>query len=74
MKKEEINTLDAKQLQESLIAEKENLRRLRFAHAISPIENPRRITHTRRLIARLNTAQRARELNLKQEDSHAKRA
>ena len=74
MKQEEINTLDAKQLQESMIAEKENLRRLKFAHAISPIENPRRITDTRKLIARLNTAQRARELKLKQEESHAKRA
>jgi large subunit ribosomal protein L29 len=74
MKQEEINTLDVKQLQESVIAEKENLRRLKFAHAITPIENPRRITHSRRLIARLNTAQRARELKLKQEESHAKRA
>lgn len=74
MKKEEINALDAKGIQESITAEKENLRRLKFAHAISPIENPRRITHSRKLIARLNTEQKARELKLKQEDSHAKKA
>jgi large subunit ribosomal protein L29 len=74
MKQEEINILDAQQLEQTKIAEKENLRQLKFAHAITPIENPRRITDSKRLIARLNTAQRARELKLKQEDSHAKRA
>ncbi len=74
MKKEEINALDTKGLEERVIAEKENLRRLKFAHAISPIENPRRITHARKLIAQLNTEQKARELKLKSENSYAKEA
>jgi large subunit ribosomal protein L29 len=74
MKNEEINALSAQELKENIVAEKENLRKFKFAHAISPIENPRRIVHTRKLIARLNTVQRARELNNKQKDSHAKKA
>jgi large subunit ribosomal protein L29 len=43
--------------------EKRNLQKLKFAHAISPIENPMKIRATRRLIARLNTELRAKELN-----------
>jgi large subunit ribosomal protein L29 len=74
MKKEEINALSTQSLKEKIIAEKENLRKLKFAHAISPIENPRRITHTRKLIAMLHTAQRAQELNNKSANSHAKKA
>ena len=35
--------------------EKEGLQKLRFAHAISPIENPMKIREAKRLIARLNT-------------------
>jgi len=65
MKYEEISTLSPEELQEKIIAEIENLRKLKFAHAISPIENPMRIRHTKKLIARLKTAQRAQELKLK---------
>lgn len=58
MNQPEINTLDHQELQARIIAERENLRRLRFAHAISPIENPMRIKHTRKLIAKLSTAKK----------------
>jgi len=37
------------------------LQKLKFAHAISPIENPMKISLAKRLIARMNT-----ELTIKQ--------
>lgn len=55
----DIRALSPEARQAQLIAEQENLRKLRFAHAISPIENPTRIRSSRRLIAQLKTAQRA---------------
>lgn len=50
------------ELMEALKAEKENLTRLRFAHAISPIENPTKIRTSRKNIARIKTELRAKEL------------
>jgi len=55
MKNAEINKLGVEELATMIVNEKENLDRLKLAHAISPIENPLRIRQTRRLIARLNT-------------------
>ncbi len=63
MKNSEINTLSVDELNEKLAAEKETLQKLRFAHAISPIENPMKIRQSRKLVARLNTALRAKELS-----------
>ncbi|MEL7065561.1 MAG: 50S ribosomal protein L29 [Bacteroidota bacterium] len=59
MKYSEINALSPEERQEKLTAELENLRQLRFAHAITPIENPVRIRQSRKHIARLKTAQNA---------------
>ncbi len=56
MKNAEINKLGVAELQKQILAEKESLSRLKFAHAISPIENPMRIKETRKLIAKLETA------------------
>jgi large subunit ribosomal protein L29 len=55
MKNSEIKALSQQELQEKVALEKENLMKLKFAHAISPIENPMKIRHTRKLIARLST-------------------
>lgn len=55
MKKDEIKSLTAEEVQSKLVEEKSNLQRLRFAHAISPVENPMQIRHARKLIARLET-------------------
>lgn len=57
MKYAEISSLSVEERKEKIEVEQENLRRLRFAHAISPIENPMKIRNSRRLIARLKTAQ-----------------
>jgi large subunit ribosomal protein L29 len=61
MKNKEIKGLSLEQLKTVLTEEETRLLKLKFAHAVSPIENPMRIRNTRRLIARLKT-----ELTVKQ--------
>lgn len=60
MKYAEISSLSVEERKEKIELEQENLRRLRFAHAISPIEDPMQIKNSRRLIARLKSAQNQR--------------
>ncbi|KPM49878.1 50S ribosomal protein L29 [Jiulongibacter sediminis] len=55
MKKVDLKGLTVEQLQEQIAAEKDRLQKMKFAHAITPIENPKRITETRKVIARLST-------------------
>lgn len=57
----EIKDLTLNELQEKLISEKESLRKMKFAHQVSAIENPMKIKQTRRLIARINTLLRQKE-------------
>ena len=62
MKNSEIKNLSVAELKEKVAAEKEAMRKIQFAHKISSIENPMRINQTRKLIARLSTELRAKEL------------
>ncbi|EIM78633.1 50S ribosomal protein L29 [Nitritalea halalkaliphila LW7] len=62
MKNAEIRSLSESEILERIAAEQENLTKLRFAHAISPIENPNKIKESKRLIARLKTALRSTQL------------
>ncbi len=62
MKNTEIKAFTTDELKEKIGSEKEALRKLKFAHQISAIENPLKIKDTRRLVARLKTELRAREL------------
>lgn len=55
MKNADIKALSAEEIREKIKLEEDNLQKLKFAHAISPIENPMRIRVTRKLIARLKT-------------------
>lgn len=55
MKKEDLKGLSAEQLNGEITAEKDRLLKLKFAHAVSPIENPMRIRESRKRIARLYT-------------------
>jgi large subunit ribosomal protein L29 len=55
MKQTEIKSLSLDDLKEKITGEEESLQKLKFAHAISPIENPMKIRHTKKLIARLKT-------------------
>jgi large subunit ribosomal protein L29 len=61
MKNVEIKGLSVVELKEKIGSEKESLRKLKFAHQVSAIENPMRIKETRRLIARLLTELKAKE-------------
>lgn len=61
MKNEEIRALSAEAIRQQIIAEQQTLQRLKFAHAVTPIENPMRIRVTRKLIARLHTELTAKE-------------
>lgn len=62
MKNSEIRALSESEIAERVAAEQANLTKLRFAHAISPIENPNKLKESRRFIARLKTALRAKQL------------
>lgn len=62
MKNSEIKGLSLDELKNRLGAEYDAYQKLKFAHAITPIENPTRIKVTRKLIARLNTEIRAKEI------------
>ncbi len=54
-KNSEIKDLTVQELKEKLISETDGLRKMKFAHQVSAIENPIRIKNTRRLIAQINT-------------------
>lgn len=62
MKNSEIKALSKEELAQKLASEQENYQKIKFAHAISPIENPMKIRESRKLIARLKTELRAKEL------------
>jgi large subunit ribosomal protein L29 len=60
MKKTDFAGLSAEQLKQQIAEDKDRLVKLKFAHAITPIENPKRITEVRKNIARLSTELNAR--------------
>ena len=62
MKKEEIQQMTDKELAERIEEEKELLVRQRLNHVVSPLDNPHKITKTKRLIARLKTEERQRAM------------
>ena len=55
MKNSEIVELSTEDLVAQIAEEKAALTKLKFAHAVSAIENPNRIKYTRKTIARLMT-------------------
>lgn len=55
MKKEDLTVFSPEDLRSEVTAERDRLLKLRFAHAVSPIENPMRIRESRKRIARLLT-------------------
>ena len=65
MKKAEIKELGSKELQERLDAAVAALNQLEITHSISPLDSPAKITHERRMISRMKTELRKRELNKK---------
>jgi large subunit ribosomal protein L29 len=62
MKPNEIRDKSITELNEELIALKEELFKLRFQHATKQLENPMKLVAVRRNIARVKTILREREL------------
>ena len=62
MKKEEIKELSTADLQERLAQMEREYLQLKLNHAVSPLDNPAKITADRRMIARVKTELRQREL------------
>lgn len=63
MKNSELRGLSLDELKSKLAVEKESYSKLKFAHSVTPIENPMRIKETRKLVARIQTEIRAKELS-----------
>lgn len=61
-KNEEVLNLSNEELVQQIADNKVRLQRLRFNHAISPLENPNVLGEARKLVARLKTELRKREL------------
>lgn len=62
MKKVDYSQTSTSDLREKLKDDRTSLDKMWFTHAISPIENPMRIPHTKKVIARVLTELRKREL------------
>ena len=62
MKSTDIKALSLVELKEKIGSEKEALRKMKFAHQVSAIENPMKMKETRKLIARLMTELCAKEI------------
>ena len=63
MKKEEIKEIATNDLKDRLEKMDMEYRQLKINHSISPIDNPAKITADRKMIARVKTELRRRELN-----------
>ena len=65
MKTSEIRELTTAEIVEKIDNENEELVRMKLNHSVSPLDNPLKIRHTRRDIARLQTELRKRQLEEK---------
>lgn len=65
MKKEEIKEMTTADLRDRLEVMEKDYAQLKINHAISPVDNTAKITADRRMIARVKTELRQRELNNK---------
>ena len=65
MKKEEIREMATADLAERLATMEKEYLQARINHAVSPLDNPAQLTADRRMIARVKTELRRRELENK---------
>jgi len=65
MKKEEIKELSTQDLKDRLVEMEKDYLQLKVNHAVSPLDSPAKITQDRKMIARVKTELRQRELNNK---------
>ncbi|ADQ15331.1 ribosomal protein L29 [Halanaerobium hydrogeniformans] len=64
MRADELRNLTEAELEQKAREFKEELFNLRFQHATAQLDNPMRIKEVKRIIARIKTILRERELNL----------
>jgi large subunit ribosomal protein L29 len=62
MTNEDIKALNKEEIKEKILTEGEALRKLKFAHKVSAIENPMKIKESRKLVARLKTELAVKEI------------
>jgi large subunit ribosomal protein L29 len=63
MKQSVIKEMATNELEDLLGQEKSRLEKMKVNHLVSPLENPKQITFSRKTIARIQTELRSRELN-----------
>ena len=61
MKTAEIKEMSIAEIKEKLELETTQLQQLKLSHVVSPLENPMKIRHTRKTIARLLTILRQKQ-------------
>ena len=54
------------EIKDLLLEERERLAKMKMSHAVSPLENPHQIRYVKRIIARILTELRRREIELEQ--------
>ncbi|HQN99030.1 MAG TPA: 50S ribosomal protein L29 [Bacteroidales bacterium] len=69
MKQTVIKELSKNDLLERLEEERKQLTRLRLSHTVSPLDNPMKIRQNRKMIARILTELRKRELEMNKKSS-----
>ncbi|GAB6278515.1 MAG: hypothetical protein STSR0006_05130 [Lentimicrobium sp.] len=69
MKQTVIKELSKNDLIERLEEERKQLTRLRLSHTVSPLDNPMKIRQNRKMIARILTELRKRELEMNKKSS-----
>ena len=62
MKRQDLTQLGTNDLREKIKDEKAALAKMKFNHSISPVENPLKMRHNRKEIARMMTELRKREI------------
>ena len=63
MKNSEIRELTTNEIIERIDDEKNHLTRMRLNHSVSPLDNPLKMKDSKRIIARLKTELRKRQLS-----------
>ena len=63
MRNNEIRELTTKEIEDIIQERKDDLIKLKLAHAVSPLDNPSKLHDNKKTIARLKTEFRKRQLN-----------
>ncbi len=67
MKSSEIKELSTAEIEERIDTEQNLFVRMKMNHAVSPLDNPNKISETRKIVARLKTELKARQLQQQSE-------